>query len=593
MGLGFAKPIEKDVWKSIKNEKEIYELLERGLKKEKTELNLNTSLFDLVSIYKIRERFDKILNERLSYSPNKEIAKEEFKKELLETLDSNKNKLAEVRNIGYLNAIKGIPFQLIDLGYLLINEIYENNGAEEVFLNYSLKSFIDIIIEPLAEGVGIALYLNEIDNKIEELNKGFEINTNGYKAHVSFIDEPFKQHSNIIDIHERIEAYSNNLVSTNSEIKLSKVTGVEIIDDIEGINKYKDLIAHSTRELLKNIRLLAFKNDLTAINLLHQRLESKLAELKQGIVFAEKTPSLNDIMKKLNAVFIESLKSKVGQIQFVLKEMNNIIIQPKDQEGKLGNYYFKFKFNDEQSINEYDVVFFKNNYPKTKQHLLFANVNDFNIHLAEKIIQIIFQSKKPLFNVAECLDYHLQNSTLNDKDFKQFIKRIYFEQHPNLKETRPLIHEEFVNWIDDKTELNLKVKEQLDENEKRDKVPEDLRDKLKKTYLGLTFTQVDESYKYFDNFIFKNVNFDEYLICFDLDKPIEKYPTFINGNIAKFVKFLDGIETFTVNNKIAKERFGIKNYKQTNNQGLGDTKENINFNSKIKAIYKLNDIKIN
>lgn len=324
MGLRFTKSIEKDKWKFTKNETEVQELLERGLKKENTHLTLKTSLFDLISIYKLKERFDNILRERLSYSPNKETAKEEFRKELLESLHNTNNDLAEIRNIGYTNANKGVPLQLIDLGYLFLNGLYENKEEEEVFLNYSLKPLIEFVIEPLAEGVAIAFYLNDIDNNIDEDIKGFKIKVNDYEAHVSFIDEPFKRHSGITDIHERIEAYSNNLVSTNSEIKLSKVTGVEIIDGIEGVDKYIDLIAHSTRELLKNVRLLTLKNDLTAIDSLYKRLETKLIEIKEGILFCEKLPPFNDVLKRFNLVSIKVLKSKDKQIHYVLNEIKKI-----------------------------------------------------------------------------------------------------------------------------------------------------------------------------------------------------------------------------------------------------------------------------
>ncbi|MET4080062.1 hypothetical protein ABIB40_000002 [Pedobacter sp. UYP30] len=155
----FTKELDKRTWKYLMREDEILEILKRGLPVINDKLTLTTTLKDLMEIYCTEEHFENLYNQKST-----ETAKRLFKKDLLKTLKSCNNG-AEIRKIGYRNAIREMPLQLIDLGYMFINMVCDNSTGVENFVRYQFIPFPNHIPPILAEGVGIALFLADKQNK--------------------------------------------------------------------------------------------------------------------------------------------------------------------------------------------------------------------------------------------------------------------------------------------------------------------------------------------------------------------------------------------------------------------------------------------
>jgi len=90
------------------------------------------------------------------------------------------------------------------------------------------------------------------------------------------------------------------------------------------------------------------------------------------------------------------------------------------------------------------------------------------------------------------------------------------------------------------------------------KIRED--DLLRETYI-IDISKINKSYTLFNKVLFDEMPFIEYLSCFNLDFPEPKHPNFKDNQGVKFVYFLSKIEDLKVNDKIALNRFGLKNYK--------------------------------
>ncbi|UOE52614.1 hypothetical protein MTO98_16170 [Mucilaginibacter sp. SMC90] len=144
---------------------------EASLKKVNTELSLNTTIYQLPDIFKIRERWQYQLSERLQNAPSAELATEAFKKELLESLIYHEKAASNdpsneglyynrYRKITYDQAVKGLVYTLKDLGYLMLKYQVGRPEGVEVIQSIMPVFGLDTLLIVLAEGVGIALFVH-------------------------------------------------------------------------------------------------------------------------------------------------------------------------------------------------------------------------------------------------------------------------------------------------------------------------------------------------------------------------------------------------------------------------------------------------
>lgn len=148
---------------------------EAALKKVNPELSLKTTIYQLPDIFKIKERWQYQLSERLQNAPSAVLAKEAFKKELLESLIYNEKAASndpsneglyynKYRKITYDQAVKGVVYTLKDLGYLVLKYQVGRPEGVEVIQSITPVFGLNALLVVLAEGVGIALHVHGSDN---------------------------------------------------------------------------------------------------------------------------------------------------------------------------------------------------------------------------------------------------------------------------------------------------------------------------------------------------------------------------------------------------------------------------------------------
>ena len=167
------EPIPESFYlKRYAEDSEIMTYYENLIKQVNPLLSLSTGLKELPVIFSKFDLWDSIIKERLSVAPNKEIAIELFKKELLDYVDykSNESNLTEIekidnywkrfRKIAYDYYLKGQNVTMQRLGYLILNHQYENINSEKNFIKISNLYDAKGVLESLAEGAGFAEYLH-------------------------------------------------------------------------------------------------------------------------------------------------------------------------------------------------------------------------------------------------------------------------------------------------------------------------------------------------------------------------------------------------------------------------------------------------
>lgn len=100
--------------------------------------------------------------------------------------------------------------------------------------------------------------------------------------------------------------------------------------------------------------------------------------------------------------------------------------------------------------------------------------------------------------------------------------------------------------------------------------------------LGLNVEKINKSYNYFNNLLFENISFRDYLDCFNTAIDAQPIKFKYKGQI-KFVYFLTRINS---NEKIAFERFGIKSFKTQKRRALNENKPDLVFINRIESILK-------
>lgn len=74
-------------------------------------------------------------------------------------------------------------------------------------------------------------------------------------------------------------------------------------------------------------------------------------------------------------------------------------------------------------------------------------------------------------------------------------------------------------------------------------------------------TKINKSFKAFNGVLFNKMPYRNYLCCFDGKHENPVHPDFIKGKGIDFVYFLQEIPDIKVNNELALNRFGIRNFK--------------------------------
>jgi len=98
----------------------------------------------------------------------------------------------------------------------------------------------------------------------------------------------------------------------------------------------------------------------------------------------------------------------------------------------------------------------------------------------------------------------------------------------------------------------------------------------------LNLNTVNKSYDHFNNVLFNEMPYKDYLNCFDLNSPEPKHPKFLKNQGINFVYFLSMIEDRKVNDKIALDRFGLKHYRNRKK----DAKPDQVFVNQVRIILK-------
>lgn len=144
---------------------------EQLLQKVNAAIGLNTTIYELPTIFKIIEKWDGILAERLKNAPSKQLAEEEFKKEILEVVaynddaasDSPENKERywnKYRKVTYGFAIKGQAVTMQYLGYLVLKYMVSRPEGEEIIEKISNFPDVTRLIESFAEGAAAGLFVH-------------------------------------------------------------------------------------------------------------------------------------------------------------------------------------------------------------------------------------------------------------------------------------------------------------------------------------------------------------------------------------------------------------------------------------------------
>lgn len=153
------------------HDEELMRHYEASVQKVKPELKLSTTIFQLPDIFKIRERWDHLLAERLQNAPSAELAKEAFRKELLQSLVYDENAASndpinegryynKYRKITYEHAIKGLAFSLKELGYLLLKYQCGRPEGLEIIESVAPVFGMEFLLSAFAEGVAIATFIH-------------------------------------------------------------------------------------------------------------------------------------------------------------------------------------------------------------------------------------------------------------------------------------------------------------------------------------------------------------------------------------------------------------------------------------------------
>jgi hypothetical protein len=98
----------------------------------------------------------------------------------------------------------------------------------------------------------------------------------------------------------------------------------------------------------------------------------------------------------------------------------------------------------------------------------------------------------------------------------------------------------------------------------------------------LDVSKIIKSHKKFNGELFKEMNFNNYLSCFDIKNSYPIHPEFTKGKEINFIYFLSHIEDIKVNEKIVSERFGLKNYRSRKRTAKPDTV----FVNQVRSILK-------
>lgn len=200
------------------------------------------------------------------------------------------------------------------------------------------------------------------------------------------------------------------------------------------------------------------------------------------------------------------------------------------------------------------------------------------------------ERKKTLKNEIEKIEgaenkiKFLENEKFN---YLQNISSSTFEasgsiSFPNFKVGEPLFWDRIIQLEIDNIKAKELDKQTLNHNDKPQSGTASKGQILETDrYEIIDLGKVLKSYKEFNNNLFE-VNFDDYLACFNLSKPDPTHPIFKFRQQINFVYFLSQIRNVKKMDKIALSRFGIDNYYQQK----GKANPNQVFKNRVATIFK-------
>jgi hypothetical protein len=214
--------------------------------------------------------------------------------------------------------------------------------------------------------------------------------------------------------------------------------------------------------------------------------------------------------------------------------------------------YFKNKLDPEFPVHCLGLI--PEYYELAESYYLKASKKRLTLIYDEKLQKETFKQEE-LQRCDDAIDWH----------FKQPIN------HPIRHRPHPVIagKQAYKVWLEREQK-----REPIDKSELINELLEP------KYILGLNEIQISKSYKYFESHFEPLLTYKNYLDCFD-ETQTPKHPKLINGQNKYFIHFLT---MAGANDKIAKERFGIKQFDNTKSRNKTDMKTETVFVNQMKAI---------
>lgn len=142
------------------------------LKEINPKIDLNTSLKDLITLYKVVEKLENIKKQRLKIAPSEKLMLDFFKQDLESIIEfkeykeedekgDDQNYWNQYRKESYQYIIRGENPTLKDLGYLLLKFVYVKKEGREEQVSYTNIFDTKKVLISLAEGAAVAYYLHD------------------------------------------------------------------------------------------------------------------------------------------------------------------------------------------------------------------------------------------------------------------------------------------------------------------------------------------------------------------------------------------------------------------------------------------------
>ena len=466
-----------------------------------------------IKIQKIENNKNKIIAKEEIIEKNKEINNKEIN-EKIKLLEKTQNKISclEKENSEIINELKKKSDEIIKLK----KEV--NNKEEEIKIK---QNEINLLKKEKEDNDKLKKQQKDLNEKynttLKELNKN-KNEIESLKKELELIkSEKIKGEKNICDLKEKFDS----LLKKNEKEK----------NDYESMKKENELKDIRIKELLDKINNIEINNDLIKIN------ENKISEMENNI--QKKEDIINDYKKIIeeNKIFINNKKAEIEKKNNLIYNLENQIDELNNNQKKIEEESEKYKNEINNKNKEIDEIR-KQLLELKEENELNNKLRENNKKLEEKINEININNEKE-YQINEELSKEIENYKNNKIELELKLKELKEEE------------EKFIEKINNYEQIIKKNNQEF--NDKIDILEKENREKLSELE-----RQNQELKTKYDNIIIEKDNeiqFKENKIK-NLENDVKCKNELVEKNEIIITKLKD--ELNQLNDELSKEKEEIK-----------------------------------